>query len=100
MIHVVNFHKARVPESQLLVFNVKDGWYPLCNFLNLPIPDKKFPKVNINGGKDGYMEQFWNNSQFIEKCKKEAIQSLITILIVIFIILIFYFVLFRVRNFQ
>ena len=28
--------KATVPPEKLLIFNVKQGWEPLCNFLNLP----------------------------------------------------------------
>lgn len=35
-----------VPEDRLLVFNVKQGWKPLCDFLGLPIPAKPFPNVN------------------------------------------------------
>jgi len=38
--------KNHVPEDQLLVFNVKQGWEPLCKFLDLPIPDCPFPRVN------------------------------------------------------
>ena len=82
----LNLKKERVPEKQLLVFNVKDGWAPLCQFLGLPIPDAPFPRVNINSGKDGYMDNFWNSSAFMEKCKKEAIQSLILYLIIIFVV--------------
>lgn len=35
-----------VPAEKLLVYNVKEGWEPLCNFLNVPVPDKPFPHVN------------------------------------------------------
>merc|ERR1712150_195485 len=35
-----------IPSDQLLVFNVKEGWEPLCQFLNLPIPDFPFPDEN------------------------------------------------------
>ena len=35
-----------VPEDQLLVFNVKQGWKPLCDFLDLPTPAKPFPHFN------------------------------------------------------
>jgi len=35
-----------VPKDQLLIFNVKEGWEPLCNFLELPVPDEPFPRVN------------------------------------------------------
>ena len=49
-VEVFNSHlaevKAHVPADRLLVFDVKDGWEPLCNFLDMPIPDKPFPNVN------------------------------------------------------
>jgi hypothetical protein len=38
--------KANVPPSRLLVFNVKEGWAPLCDFLSKEIPDQPFPNVN------------------------------------------------------
>jgi hypothetical protein len=38
--------KAAVPADRLLVYSVDQGWQPLCAFLDLPIPDTPFPKVN------------------------------------------------------
>jgi hypothetical protein len=38
--------KAAVPEHQLLIYNIKDGWGPLCHFLGRPVSDKPFPYVN------------------------------------------------------
>jgi len=38
--------KRTVPSEQLLVFSVDQGWKPLCAFLDLPVPDKPFPKIN------------------------------------------------------
>ncbi|KAJ3125307.1 hypothetical protein HK098_000371 [Nowakowskiella sp. JEL0407] len=38
--------KKSVPSDKLLVFNVKEGWAPLCKFLGRPIPDIPFPRVN------------------------------------------------------
>ena len=38
--------KKTVPQEKLLIFNVKDGWEPLCNFLELPIPEEPFPNSN------------------------------------------------------
>ena len=35
-----------VPAEQLLIFNVKEGWKPLCDFLGVPVPDTLFPRVN------------------------------------------------------
>lgn len=38
--------KKYVPEDRLLVFNVSEGWEPLCKFLDVPIPDESFPHLN------------------------------------------------------
>ena len=38
--------KASIPPDRLLVFDVREGWQPLCDFLELPIPDQPFPKTN------------------------------------------------------
>lgn len=38
--------KAKVPADQLLVFEVKQGWEPLCEFLGVPVPDEPFPHLN------------------------------------------------------
>jgi hypothetical protein len=37
---------ATVPKEKLLVYNVKEGWEPLCRFLNVPVPSKTFPHSN------------------------------------------------------
>jgi hypothetical protein len=38
--------KKAIPADRLLVYRVEQGWEPLCKFLNKPIPDKPFPRVN------------------------------------------------------
>lgn len=38
--------KKTAPEGKLLVFNVKEGYQPLCKFLGLPEPNEPFPKTN------------------------------------------------------
>jgi len=35
-----------VPADRLLVFEVKQGWEPLCKFLGLPQPEGPFPNTN------------------------------------------------------
>ena len=35
-----------VPAGRLLLHNAKEGWEPLCKFLNLPVPDTAYPRVN------------------------------------------------------
>jgi len=35
-----------VPKERLLVFDVRDGWAPLCTFLGVAIPEMPFPRTN------------------------------------------------------
>lgn len=37
---------STIPPLQLLTFDVKEGWEPLCRFLGKPVPDVPFPHVN------------------------------------------------------
>ncbi|KAI7280099.1 hypothetical protein KC343_g1809 [Hortaea werneckii] len=39
-----------VDEDRLLVFNVKEGWTPLCNFLGLELPKDAGPFPRVNEG--------------------------------------------------
>ena len=38
--------KKTVPSDKLLVFEVKEGWGPLCKFLEVPVPNIPFPNTN------------------------------------------------------
>jgi hypothetical protein len=38
--------KATVPPERLLVWNVSEGWEPLCEFLELSVPAEPLPHVN------------------------------------------------------
>jgi hypothetical protein len=38
--------KRSIPPERLLVYEVGEGWAPLCEFLNLPVPDAPFPSEN------------------------------------------------------
>jgi hypothetical protein len=38
--------KCRVPPERLLVYGVKEGWGPLCEFLGVPEPEEPFPHLN------------------------------------------------------
>ena len=35
-----------IPKERLLVYQVAQGWQPLCDFLGLPVPAGEFPRVN------------------------------------------------------
>ena len=56
VISVFERHNAevirRVPAERLLVYNLAQGWAPLCGFLNVPVPEGSMPKVNST-------EEFW-----------------------------------------
>jgi hypothetical protein len=38
--------ERRVPPERLLVYDVKEGWEPLCEFLGVPEPEEPFPYLN------------------------------------------------------
>ena len=38
--------QATARRDQLLVFEARDGWAPLCSFLNVPVPENDFPHLN------------------------------------------------------
>jgi hypothetical protein len=38
--------KAGIDSDRLLVFDVRQGWKPLCAFLNKPVPTGDFPRSN------------------------------------------------------
>jgi hypothetical protein len=45
--------KKAIPAHQLLIYEVKDGWGPLCAFLGRPAPTEPFPRTNDRG-------EFWD----------------------------------------
>jgi hypothetical protein len=38
--------RRQVPPERLLVYDVKEGWAPLCDFLGVEVPDQPFPHLN------------------------------------------------------
>ncbi|CAK9026558.1 unnamed protein product [Durusdinium trenchii] len=51
--------KQVIPKDRLLVFNMTDGWAPLCKFLQKPIPPLPFP--HDDGVGEWYDEHFNDN---------------------------------------
>lgn len=47
--------KAAIPSRQLLVYDVREGWAPLCAFLGVAEPADAFPKTNSRG-------EFWEHA--------------------------------------
>jgi hypothetical protein len=50
LIDAMNRHneevKASIPPERLLVWSVTDGWEPLCEFLEVPVPGVPVPHIN------------------------------------------------------
>lgn len=46
--------KAAIPADRLLVFDVAEGWEPLCKFLGVKVPNEPFPRLNST-------DQFWEH---------------------------------------
>lgn len=44
-----------VARDQLLVYDIQDGWEPLCEFLRAPVPDTPFPHLN---GREAFWTRF------------------------------------------
>jgi len=44
--------ESAIPPDRLLKYDVSDGWEPLCRFLDVPLPDGEFPRVNDQ-------DEFW-----------------------------------------
>ena len=62
--HAIKVFKANIAEaqatiaaSQLLTFDVRQGWEPLCDFLGCDVPTISFPKLNSS---KQFFEDEWN----------------------------------------
>jgi hypothetical protein len=90
-IEIFNQHieevKKYVPPERLLVYNVKEGWEPLCAFLEVEVPkDKPFPHLN-------------ERTDFINR-RRQRFRTLIIpgLVITANLIAIFIFILLRLRK--
>ncbi|MEO3892707.1 sulfotransferase family protein [Nonomuraea sp. B5E05] len=41
--------RSTIPADRLLIFDVREGWEPLCRFLGVEVPDEPFPHLNESG---------------------------------------------------
>ncbi len=63
--------EATVPAERLLVWEPRDGWEPLCEFLGVDVPAEELPKVNdtdafrdgIMGAAVGSLDGWWAQRQ-------------------------------------
>jgi len=74
--------KRKVPQNKLLVYEITQGWKPLCEFLKKPIPSDAFPRVN-------------DRATFIEggasaKSSVQPIMRMLMVLVVLLIVFLFF----------
>ena len=56
----------RVPREKLLVFDVKEGWEPLCRFLNVAVPQNPFPRLNDT---EEFREMVQSHGEATRRCE-------------------------------
>jgi predicted naringenin-chalcone synthase len=44
-----------VPPERLLIYDIREGWEPLCEFLGVPVPQTPFPHLN---GREAFWTRF------------------------------------------
>nr|CAB3263096.1 uncharacterized protein LOC101242677 [Phallusia mammillata] len=74
-------HNAHVlqnaPKDKLLVYCVKDGWEPLCEFLGVEVPKDPFPHKNVRGN---IVEELFKTNPVFIRMQREAAFSACAIL--------------------
>ena len=63
--------KRTVPPERLLGRDLRDGWEPLCGFLDVPVPDEPLPRLNdtasfregIIGGALDVVNDWWQTRE-------------------------------------
>jgi hypothetical protein len=63
--------KRDVPADRLLVWEPREGWEPLCEFLEVPVPDEELPNTNdtlafkegILGGALAVVNDWWDQRE-------------------------------------
>ena len=85
-----NAHIERVqsviPAEKLLVYNVKQGWSPLCQFCGVDVPSEEFPHQNVAGS---YVRG--RNASFIKQVKHEVICFIFPALLILLSIFVYLF---------
>jgi hypothetical protein len=62
--------EAEVAKKRLLVYDVAQGWEPLCKFLGVPVPDSPFPKVNSREEMQARMSKATDQSNFTDDVRQ------------------------------
>lgn len=60
--------RSLVPKENLLEYKMGEGWKPLCDFLEVPVPEgKKFPRTNDTDG-------------FVDRCRRRNRMQMLNVL--------------------
>jgi len=66
MVDFFNKHTAEIIDSidpeRLLVYQVSDGWAPLCKFLEVPVPNLEYPRINSRNETKELLANLMNSS--------------------------------------
>ena len=82
MIQVLNVLLQKVvKKDDLLIWNPRDGWEPLCDFLKVPIPKDDIPVANKTAD-TGYIGKF-----FQKRLSKRTLLRMVTSQLIITAIL-------------
>ena len=52
--------QSEIPPDRLLTFDLKEGWEPLCEFLEVEVPDIPFPRTNSS---KAFVDEEWKQNQ-------------------------------------
>ncbi|MCK2219080.1 sulfotransferase family protein [Actinomadura sp. ATCC 31491] len=61
--HVAEVRES-LPPDRLLVFDVREGWEPLCRFLEADVPDEPFPHLNDAASLRATLDRLWRLGSF------------------------------------
>ncbi|XP_076815489.1 uncharacterized protein LOC143461604 isoform X3 [Clavelina lepadiformis] len=77
-------HNAHVlqnaPKDKLLVYNVKEGWEPLCKFLGVDVPSKPFPHRNKKGS---IVDEYLESNPVLIRAQREIIFFVALLIVII-----------------
>ena len=69
-IQVFNQHadavREAIPPERLLVYDVAQGWEPLCRFLDVARPDEPFPRLNYTAAIQTLMKQMQTTGEVLK----------------------------------
>ena len=83
--------KSLVPPEKLLVYNVKQGWKPLCDFLGCEVPTVAFPHENIKGEiAEAPLSETRSGRQIIWEIQRALIVILSVIVVIVGSIFVFF----------